>query len=146
MEIRLGREHDHDGCVELDSLVIGSDARKEFLLLGLREKRIYVAARKGRIVGLITFEPDFFGCLYISLLMVHPDRRRRGIARELIEKVSAHSTDGRLFSSTEEDNEISLKMHEALGFRRSGYIENLPQPKREIILFKELDRGRKTLP
>jgi hypothetical protein len=33
-------------------------------------------------------------------------------------------------------------MHEALGFRRSGYIENLPQPTREVIYFKNLCLGR----
>jgi len=72
-------------------------------------------------------------------LIVHPDFRRRGIARSLVDVVAIHSHDGRLFSSAMEDNKISLKMHEALGFRRSGYIDNLPQLTREIFLFKEVD-------
>ena len=139
MEIVLADKKDYKQCVALDKLIFATDKRKEFLRRRIERKRMYVATQDDRVVGLITYEPDFFGCLFISLLLVHPDFRRTGIARSLIEKAANHSADGRIFSSTDEDNEISLKMHEALGFCRSGYIENLPQPHREIILFKELD-------
>lgn len=139
MEIRLAAKEDHARCVELDKLVFGSDKRRDFLRRRIQGGEMYVATREDSVVGFIAFGPYLIGCMFISLLIAHPDYRRGGIARRLVEKVSAHCTDGRLFSSTEEDNEISLKMHEALGFRRSGYIENLPQPTREIILFKKVE-------
>ena len=99
---------------------------------------MYVAVDANRVVGFITFETNFIGCLYISLLMVHPDCRRRGIARKMIEMVATHSENAKLFSSTEADNEISIKMHEALGFIKSGYVDNLPQQTRELIYYKNL--------
>ncbi len=133
MELRIATEDDHEQCAELHRIVVGSDKRRRFLRQRIGHRRMYVAADGSRVVGLITFETNFIGCLYISLLLVHPDFRRRGIARRLIEKVARHSMNGKLFSSTEEDNEVSVKMHEALGFRRSGYIGNLPQPTSEII-------------
>ena len=139
MEIRLAAENDYERCIELDILIMGTDKRKELLLRRIKKKALYVALSGDQVVGLITFHPAFLGCLYITLLIVHPDFRRRGIARSLVDKVAIHSHDGRLFSSAMEDNEISLKMHEALGFRRSGYIDNLPQLTREIFLFKEVD-------
>ena len=139
MEIRLAGKEEHPKCAELDKLVFGSDKRVEFLRLRIQRREIYVAVREDSVVGLIAFGPYLIGCMFISLLITHPDHRRKGIARRLVEKVSAHSADGRLFSSTEEDNLISLKTHEALGFLRSGYIENLPQPTREIILFKAVE-------
>ena len=138
MEIRVANEAEYDTCVELDKTVMGTDKRKDFLRRRIEHRRMYVAVIEGHVVGFITFETNFVGCLYISLLLVHPDFRRRGIARKLVETVASHSRDGRLFSSTEEDNEVSIKMHEALGFRTSGYIENLPQPQREIIYYKYL--------
>jgi ribosomal protein S18 acetylase RimI-like enzyme len=138
MEIRVANKAESDTCVELDRIVMGTDKRKDFLRRRIEHRRMYVAVIEGRVVGFITFETNFVGCLYISLLLVHPDFRRRGIARKLVEMVASHSRDGRLFSSTEEDNEVSIKMHEALGFRTSGYIENLPQPQREIIYYKYL--------
>lgn len=138
MDIRAANKADYDTCAELDKTVMGTDRRKEFLRRRIEHKRMYVAVIEGRVVGFITFESNFVGCLYISLLLVHPAFRRRGIARKLVERVASHSRDRRLFSSTEEGNEISIKMHEALGFRPSGYIENLPQPQREIIYYKYL--------
>jgi ribosomal protein S18 acetylase RimI-like enzyme len=151
MEIRLATEKDYERCVEMDMLIMKTDKRKDYFRRHIRDETMYVALEQDRVqkqagkqakdlvAGLIAFDPHFIGCLYISLLLVHPDFRRGGIARKLVEVVAALSKDGRLFSSTEEDNEVSLKFHEALGFRRSGYIENLPQPTREIILFREVD-------
>ena len=139
MDIRLAEEKDCERCIELDMLIMGTDKRKDLLRRRIKKGALYVASSGDQIVGLITLHPAFLGCLYITLLIVHPDFRRKGIARSLVDKVATHSRDGRMFSSTEEDNGISLKMHEALGFRRSGYIDNLPQPTREIFLFKEVD-------
>lgn len=99
---------------------------------------MYLALDDSRIVGLITFQTNFIDCLYISLVIVHPDFRRCGIARALIERVAAHSQNGKLFSSAEIDNEASIRMHRALGFQPSGYIDNLPQEKRELIFSRDL--------
>jgi ribosomal protein S18 acetylase RimI-like enzyme len=138
MKIRIANTEDYEGCIELHTVVVGADRRREFLRDRIEWGKMYVAVISDRIIGLITFETNFIGCLYISLLLVHPDFRRRGIARRLVERVGSYSKDGRLFSSTEEDNEVSRAMHEALGFRKSGYIENLPQPQKEIIYYKYL--------
>ena len=138
MQLRIASEDDYEHTLELDKLVMGTDKRKQFLRQRIRHGRMYVTVDEERVVGFIMFEMNFIGCLYVSLLVVHPDYRRRGIARNMIERVAEHSKNGKLFSSTEEDNDISIAMHEALGFRKSGYIDNLPQPSREIIYYKEL--------
>ena len=137
MEIRRAEKEDLEGCVKLNDLAFKKDRRK-FLEPHIRHQRMYVAVDANRVVGFITFETTFIGCLYISLLMVHPDCRRRGIARKMIETVASHSENGKLFSSTEADNEISIKMHESLGFIKSGYVDNLPQQTRELIYYKNL--------
>ena len=139
MEIRTANRGDFEGCLALHKIVVGADSRVDFLSERVTAGRMYIAVDEGRVVALITFENNFVGCLYISLLLVHPDHRRRGIARALVERVAAHSKNGKLFSSTEADNDISVRMHEALGFRQSGYIDNLPQVVREIIYYKDID-------
>jgi L-amino acid N-acyltransferase YncA len=52
--------------------------------------------------------------------------------------VEAQSPGPRLFSSTEETNVAAIRMHRALGFIESGYIDNLPQGYRELLFFKRL--------
>jgi GNAT superfamily N-acetyltransferase len=128
---------DYKECVDLHRLVVRTD-RGEFLEERIQAGRMYVAVMRGRVVGFATFETNFIGCLYVSLLMTHPDFRRKGIARRLMDAVAKHSKDGRIFSSTEADNAVSIQMHEALGFRRSGHIDNQPQVQREIIFCKAL--------
>jgi L-amino acid N-acyltransferase YncA len=44
----------------------------------------------------------------------------------------------RVFSSTEETNAASIRMHRALGFAPSGDIDNLPQGYRELLFYKRL--------
>ncbi|MBI5116998.1 GNAT family N-acetyltransferase [Candidatus Poribacteria bacterium] len=138
MEIRIARPNDLEPCINLNKALYGKGKWPEFLRQRIEDTRMYVTEHEGRVVGFIAFETNFIGCLFISLLSVHAELRRKGIARRMIEKVAAHSKNGKLFSSTEEDNEISIKMHEALGFRRSGYIDNLPQPRREIIYYRDV--------
>lgn len=59
-------------------------------------------------------------------------------ARALFEAVERISPSPRLFSSTEETNSVSIRMHAALGFAPSGYIDNLPQGYRELLFYKRL--------
>ncbi|RJP21985.1 MAG: GNAT family N-acetyltransferase [Candidatus Abyssobacteria bacterium SURF_5] len=146
MIIRLAEQDDLQQCRELDAIVSGLHSRKQFLEQRIRHRRAYLSIEEARVVGLITFQTNFIDCLYISLIIVHPDFRRRGIARKLINQVAGHSRNGKLFSSTEADNEQSIKMHEALGFQFSGYIDNLPQGKREILFCKNVARSSGPIP
>jgi GNAT superfamily N-acetyltransferase len=72
------------------------------------------------------------------LVVVREDYRRRGIAREFFRSVEAVSPSPRLFSSAEETNATSIRMHTALGFAPSGYIDNLPQGVRELLFYKRI--------
>jgi hypothetical protein len=60
------------------------------------------------------------------------------VARALFQHLETMSPSPRLFSSTEETNAISIRMHSALGFSPSGHIDNLPQGYRELLFYKRL--------
>ena len=60
------------------------------------------------------------------------------MARALYRAVEEESLSPRLFSSTDETNATSIRMHSALGFTPSGYIDNLPQGYRELLFYKRL--------
>ena len=74
----------------------------------------------------------------MSLVVVREDYRRRGIAREFFKAVEAVSPTPRLFSSTEETNAVSIRMHAAFGFAPSGHVDNLPQGPRELVFYKRI--------
>jgi GNAT superfamily N-acetyltransferase len=138
IEIRLPRSADAPACAELAALVIGPDRAGPFIKSHLEQHQLMVAEVGGEIVGFLAYRTDWFQCTFVSLVVVREDWRRRGIAREFYRSVEAVSLSPRLFSSTEETNAASIRMHTALGFQPSGHIDNLPQGTRELLFYKRI--------
>ena len=138
IEIRLPRLGDALPCSELAALVIGEERAGPFIKSHLERHHLIVAEADEEIVGLLAYRIDWFQCTFVSLVVVREDFRRRGIAREFFKAVEAVSPTPRLFSSTEETNATSIRMHVALGFTPSGHIDNLPQGARELIFYRRI--------
>ncbi len=138
IEIRLPRLADAIPCAELAALVIGEERAGAFIKSHLERHHLIVADSDESIVGFLAYRIDWFQCTFVSLVVVREDFRRRGIAREMFKAVEAMSPTPRLFSSTEETNAVSIRMHAALGFVPSGHIDNLPQGSRELIFYRRI--------
>jgi GNAT superfamily N-acetyltransferase len=136
IEIRLPRTADAAGCAELAALVIGPDRAGPFIKSHMERHHLMVAEAEQEIVGFLAYRTDWFQCTFVSLVVVRDDFRRKGIAREFFKSVEAVSASPRIFSSTEETNAASIRMHTALGYQPSGYIDNLPQGVRELLFYK----------
>jgi GNAT superfamily N-acetyltransferase len=138
IEIRLPRTTDATGCAELAALVIGEDRAGPFIKSHMERHHLIVAEADKEIVGFLAYRTDWFQCTFVSLVVVREDFRRKGIAREFFKSVEAVSPSPRVFSSTEETNAASIRMHTALGFQPSGHIDNLPQGTRELLFYKRI--------
>jgi GNAT superfamily N-acetyltransferase len=138
IEIRLPRLADAVPCSDLAALVIGEERAGAFIKSHLERHHLVVAASDESIVGFLAYRIDWFQCTFVSLVVVREDFRRRGIAREMFKAVEAMSPTPRLFSSTEETNAVSIRMHAALGFAPSGHIDNLPQGSRELVFYRRI--------
>ncbi|HVQ75821.1 MAG TPA: GNAT family N-acetyltransferase [Candidatus Binatia bacterium] len=138
IEIRLPRLADAGPCAELAALVVGPERAGALVKDHLERHHLIVAERDGEVVGLLAYRTDWFQCTFVSLVVVREDMRRRGIAREFFQSVEAISPSPRLYSSTEETNAASIRMHTALGFAPSGHIDNLPQGVRELLFYKRI--------
>ena len=138
IEIRLPHLADAVPCAELAALVIGEELAGAFIKSHLERHHLIVAGSDEDIVGFLAYRIDWFQCTFVSLVVVREDYRRRGIAREMFKAVEAMSPTPRLFSSTEETNAVSIRMHSALGFAPSGYIDNLPQGSRELVFYRRI--------
>ncbi len=136
--VRFPKVADEEGCVALARKVLEEDSARAFIASHFREHRIVVADAGGVVVGLLAWRTDWFGCSFATWLYVEEAVRRRGVAREMFKAVEHLSPGPRLFSSCEENNAISLKMHAALGFVPSGHVDNLPQGRRELLFFKRI--------
>jgi GNAT superfamily N-acetyltransferase len=138
IEIRLPRTTDARPCADLAALVIGEERAGSFIKSHLERHHLIVAEAEAEIVGFLAYRTDWFQCTFVSLVVVREDFRRRGIAREFFKSVEAVSPTPRVFSSTEETNAVSIRMHSALGFVPSGHIDNLPQGARELLFYRRI--------
>jgi GNAT superfamily N-acetyltransferase len=138
IEIRLPRLADAAPCAGLAALVIGEERSGAFIKSHMERHHLIVAEADDEVVGFLAYRTDWFQCTFVSLVVVREDFRRRGIAREFFKAVEAVSPTPRLFSSTEETNAVSIRMHAALGFAPSGHIDNLPQGSRELVFYKRI--------
>ena len=138
MEIRSAEPRDVEVMLPLTAEVVGTVRAETVLRSHLERHHVLVAVDDDRVVGLLAFRTDWFACTYVSVVSVHKDARRRGIARALYRRVEDMTPSPRLFSSTEETNGVSIRMHAGLGFVPSGHIDNLPQGYRELLFYKRL--------
>jgi len=138
VEIRQGQPDDISASVALAAELIGPRRGDGFIKAALDRRQLLVASENGSVVGILVYRTDWFNCTFVSLVVVKPDWRRKGVARTLFRAIEEESPSPRLFSSTDETNAASIQMHSALGFISSGYIENLPQGYRELLFYKRL--------
>ncbi len=138
MEIRHALPADVPAAMALAAAVIGPHRAGPIIRSHVERHHLLVADAGSELAGLLAYRTDWFQCTLVSLVCVRDSQRRRGVARALFEAVEKVSPSPRLFSSAEETNAVSIRMHAALGFSPSGHIDNLPQGYRELLFYKRL--------
>ena len=136
-------EQEVESIWALDGMVLGNRSREDFIANAVRAGQCSLARTGDMLAGFSVLEQSFYGQGFMSLLIVHPDHRRRGVATALIQRVESICPTRKLFTSTNESNLTAQRTFEALGFVRSGYIENLDEDDPEIVYFKHLGTGLK---
>ena len=136
--VQRATRNDLGPIADLDTIVLGEASRCPFLSNAVRDGECLVAKSRQRVVGLAVMDQSFYGHGFISLLIVHPEHRRKGIARALVEQIKSDCPTEKLFASTNKSNGLMQAVCGALGFSRSGQIENLDEGDPEIVYFKRL--------
>ncbi|MEK4935016.1 MULTISPECIES: GNAT family N-acetyltransferase [Bacillus] len=124
---------DLDSIVHIDIDVIGDASRRNYIKHAIDEGKCIIAKEDNSISGFLTYDTNFFGCTFLSLIIVSPTKRRQGHASSLISYMLSNSPTQKIFSSTNESNESMQKVFSANGFVRSGIIENLDEGDPELI-------------
>lgn len=144
VQVEEATESDLNALCAIDRLVIGSSERRSFLSGAIASGHCYKASIETEPVGFMVLEETFYGHAFISFLIVHPGRRREGVASALVEHAERIAPTDKLFTSANESNVEMQRLCESLGFVRSGNIENLDEEDPEIVYFKQITRDSDT--
>lgn len=136
MVIREWRRSDLSALRALAADALGAERGPAVLRLHLERHHVLVAEDEGDVVGVIAYRTDWFGCTFVSLVAVRPETRGQDVTRALYRAVEQRSPSPRVFSSAVETDAPAIRMHTALGFTASGYIDNLPQGYRELLFYR----------
>ena len=101
------------------------------------DSRCTIAVEGDRIIGFLAFEQVLDEGSIVEVA-VHPDCRRKGIARSLITTAiqSAEGLDS-VFLEVRESNTPAIRLYESLGFERIGVRKGYYQkPKEDAVLMK----------
>lgn len=136
--VSIGLKKDLDSIMKIDTEVIGNDSRRDYIQHALEENRCIVGKIENEIVGFATYDLYFYGNGFISLVIVKPSIRRKGVARGMISLIEEVCPTKKLFSSTNESNLVMQQLFDKLHYKKSGFIENLDEGDPEIVYFKNL--------
>lgn len=127
---------DLDKLVNIDREVIGDDRRRDSIKEAIEAETCIAVTEEDQIVGFLLYDTSFFGCSFISLIIVLSNKRRKGYASLMIEYMVSHSPTKKVFSSTNQSNVNMQNVFIKNGFIQSGKIENLDEEDPEIIYYK----------
>jgi ribosomal protein S18 acetylase RimI-like enzyme len=138
MMVRKAHTGDIGGIVATDHVAGVDVERLQFIRESLESASVYVATIEEEIVGYCVFDHSFFSRGFISLLIVHPEHRRKGIGSELVRHVEHLCESERLFTSTNQSNKPMQSLLRKMGYKRSGVVDDLDPGDPEVFFSKKV--------
>jgi GNAT superfamily N-acetyltransferase len=136
--VERATEDDYSDICAIDAAEVGDYRRSDTITRAILNRECLVARRGADRLGFAVVNRAFFGQFFIEEIVVHPDARRRGVGRAIMQYAERTCPQSRLFTSTPESNIPMQRVCAALGYVRSGYIDNVHEGEREIIFVKFL--------
>jgi GNAT superfamily N-acetyltransferase len=138
--IRHATSDDADFMLALDALVPGRPRTRLWYDSALRSGEALVATLDRKFAGFAVHHRHFFERDFLSLLVVEPWCRRRGVASALLAAVEANCEGRDLFTSTNRSNAVMLAALRRWGFFPSGRIDNIDPGDPELVFLKQILR------
>jgi len=138
--IGWARPEEIDRLCAVDPIARESEDRRNYLAAAVARGSAYVALLDDRIAGYVIFDHSFFERGFVSLLMVEPGSRRRGVATALMRHAERLCSSERIFTSTNASNRPMQLLLAKLEYRRSGEVDDLDPGDPELFYSRSLVR------
>lgn len=111
--------------------------RNRFLSGAIERRECWAAFAADCAKGYVVLNHNFFENGFISLVVVAPAPRRRGIGQPLLAAAEAQFKTPKLFASTNTSNIEAQRLLTRAGFVLSGRVENLDANDPDLVYFKQ---------
>ncbi len=104
-----------------------------------RAEQVLVAEERGRVLGVIVFQPEFLLGRFIALLAVRAEAAGRGVGRALVLRIEKETFKTRrwLYVSSDSENRAAAHFYKRLGFTRAARLPGLVRDGRTEILWRK---------
>jgi len=144
IKIRRSKPRDMEDCIRINESIWGKEWKDiDYLKERVSKNELLVAVNeRNKVVGYIAFRRRYWNINYfIEEIAVEPENQRMGIGSMLVKELEkiCSKDNASLFSSTDSENEKSIKFHEKNNFSRCGFIKNMFKEGKTEIVFSKKD-------
>lgn len=134
IQVRAAGATDLQALTAIDATAVAGDAaRSTSIRRWLDQGSLSVAEDPSGILGYSVLEYTFFEQGFVTILMVSPSARRRGIGARLLQAVEANCSTPKLFTSTNVSNHPMQLLLQQLGWHPAGLVHGLDEADPELF-------------
>ncbi|MEU6247944.1 GNAT family N-acetyltransferase [Glycomyces sp. NPDC047010] len=131
---RQARASDATALAELDPIAAaGDDARRASITHWCEHGLALIAEDPSGPLGYSVLENIFFEHGFVTMLMVAPHARRRGVGTQLLKAINAACTTPKLFTSTNVSNHPMQQLLHQNGWTPVGLVHGLDEDDPELF-------------
>jgi GNAT superfamily N-acetyltransferase len=140
LTIRLASIEDLPAVSNMDYSIIKSFKRKDEIVKSINKEECLLLIEDGIAVGFLVFSANFFGKVFIELLIIEKEKQNKGYGSKFLSLFESYKAPiEELFTSTNCSNISMKKLLIENGYIESGIVNNLDVNDAEIIFYKKMN-------